>query len=43
MLHMLSGLAIDGRFGLTTIGRDVDHADWLLEATREAVDRIERT
>ena len=43
VLHMLSGLAIDGRFGLTAIGRDVEHADWLLEATREAVDRIERT
>ncbi|RHW22743.1 hypothetical protein D0Z08_31300 [Nocardioides immobilis] len=43
VLHMLSCLAIDGRFGLTAIGRDEEHADWLLDATREAVDRISRS
>jgi hypothetical protein len=35
--HMLSCLAIDGRFGLTAVGRDADHAADLVQATREAV------
>lgn len=37
VLHMLSCLAVDGRFGLTAIGRDADHAAALFEQTREAV------
>lgn len=37
VLHMLSGLAIDGRFGLTAIGRSADEASGLYEATGEAV------
>lgn len=37
VLHMLSGLAIDGRFGLTAIGRDAAEAESLHLATREAV------
>ena len=36
VLHMLSCLAIDGRFGLTAIGRDAEHAAELYEATRRA-------
>jgi hypothetical protein len=39
VLHMLSCLAIDGRFGLTAIGRNPRHARQLFEATREAVDQ----
>jgi hypothetical protein len=38
VLHMLSCLAIDGRFGLTAIGRDPAHAAELFDATRAAVD-----
>jgi hypothetical protein len=38
VLHMLSCLAIDGRFGLTAIGRTPRHAKQLFEATRKAVD-----
>ena len=38
VLHMLSCLAIDGRFGLTAIGRDRDHAAKLSEATRAALE-----
>jgi class 3 adenylate cyclase len=34
---MLSGLAIDGRFGFTAIGRTVEEAAALEEATRAAV------
>jgi hypothetical protein len=37
VLHMLSGLAIDGRFGFTAIGRTVEEAAALEEATRAAV------
>ena len=37
VLHMLSCLAIDGRFGLTAIGRTPDHAAELYEATGAAV------
>ena len=43
VLHMLSGLAVDGRFGLTAIGRTPRHADELFDATREAVDRARRS
>lgn len=43
VLHMLSSLAIDGRFGLTAIGHDVEHAGQLFDATREAVDGIKRS
>jgi hypothetical protein len=35
--HMLSSLAIDGRFGLTAIGRDRTHATELYERTVAAV------
>ena len=35
--HMLSCLAIDGRFGITAIGSTSDHAEELYAATREAV------
>lgn len=38
VMHMLSCLAIDGRFGLTAIGRDPAHAAQLFDATRDAVD-----
>jgi hypothetical protein len=37
VLHMLSCLAIDGRFGLTAIGRTPEHASDLFDATREAI------
>ena len=37
VLHMLSGLAIDGRFGLTAIGETPDEAARMHEATRAAV------
>ena len=37
VLHMLSGLAIDGRFGLTAIGATPGHAAGLYEATKVAV------
>jgi len=40
VLHMLSCLAVDGRFGLTAIGRDAAHAAELYEATRAAVSGI---
>ena len=39
-LHMLSGLAIDGRFGVTAIGTSPDDAQALYDATRGAVDRL---
>ena len=32
VLHMLSCLAVDGRFGLTAIGHDADHAAELFDA-----------
>jgi hypothetical protein len=38
VLHMLSGLAIDGRFGLTAIGQTPEQAAELYHATRPAVD-----
>jgi hypothetical protein len=37
VLHMLSCLAIDGRFGLTAIGRTAEQAAELYEATKSAV------
>ncbi|HET9443879.1 MAG TPA: peptide ligase PGM1-related protein [Acidimicrobiales bacterium] len=39
VLHMLSCLAVDGRCGLTAIGRTPDHADELLRRAREAIGR----
>ena len=42
VLHMLSCLAIDGRFGLTAIGRTPEHATDLYEATSAAVHRYAR-
>ncbi|MGH2704726.1 MAG: peptide ligase PGM1-related protein [Actinomycetota bacterium] len=39
VLHMLSGLAVDGRFGLTAIGGSPEHAAELYEATAFAVGR----
>ena len=38
VLHMLSCLGVDGRFGLTAIGHDADHAAELFERTRGAVE-----
>lgn len=43
VLHMLSGLAIDGRLGLTAIGRDPTESGALLAATREAIDSLAGT
>jgi hypothetical protein len=40
VLHMLAGLAIDGRFGLTAIAPTVDEAVALQDATRAVVDRL---
>ncbi len=37
VLHMLSGLAVDGRMGLTAIAHTDQEAGRMLEATREAV------
>ncbi len=37
VLHMLSGLAIDGRFGMTAIGRSRQEADEIYEAVLVAV------
>jgi hypothetical protein len=42
VLHMLSCLAIDGRFGLTAIGRTLEQAAELYEATSAAVHRLAR-
>jgi len=42
VLHMLSGLAIDGRLGLTAIGTDPDAARDLHEGTRAALDAVAR-
>ena len=38
VLHMLSCLAVDGRFGMTAIGRDPAQASELFDATRAAVE-----
>jgi hypothetical protein len=40
VLHMLSCLAIDGRFGLTAIGRDSDHAAALYSAVGDIVTQL---
>jgi hypothetical protein len=40
VLHMLSGLAIDGRFGLTAIATTIDEALAMQDATRETVDAL---
>jgi hypothetical protein len=40
VLHMLSCLAVDGRFGLTAVGRDADHAAELFDAARAAVESV---
>ena len=37
VLHMLSGLGIDGRFGMTAIGRSRQEADEIYEAVLTAV------
>jgi pheganomycin biosynthesis PGM1-like protein len=37
VLHMLSGLSIDGRLGPTAIGNDAEEADRLKEATEHAL------
>ena len=42
LLHMLSGLDVDGRIGVIAIGRDHDHADHLFSRTREVVDALVR-
>lgn len=42
VLHMLSCLAIDGRFGLTAIGDSLEEAAGLYEATRTVVDGVPR-
>ena len=43
VLHMLSGLAIDGRFGLTAIAETPDDAARMHDATREAVAALTRS
>jgi hypothetical protein len=40
VLHMLSGLAIDGRFGVTAIGRTPKEADEMYEGVRAATQRL---
>jgi hypothetical protein len=40
VLHMLSGLAVDGRCGLTAIGRTPAESDELLERTRAVLDAV---
>lgn len=40
VLHMLSGIAIDGRFGLTAIGGSAHEAEHLSAAVRPVVDRL---
>lgn len=40
VLHMLSGLAIDGRFGVTAIARTPAEAEAMFEATRETVTEL---
>ena len=43
VLHMLSGLAIDGRLGLTAIAPTPDAANELHEATRSVIDTLAET
>jgi hypothetical protein len=40
VLHMLSGLAVDGRFGMTAVGGSPHEANHLYAAVRPAVDRL---
>lgn len=40
VLHMLGGLKVDGRMGLTAIGRDASEADALCDATAAAVHQL---
>ena len=40
VLHMLSGIAIDGRFGMTAVGGSAQEATHLFAAVRPAVDRL---
>ena len=40
VLHMLSGIAIDGRFGMTAVGGSAQQAKHLCAAVRPAVDRL---
>jgi len=40
ILHMLSGLAIDGRFGLTAIARTRDEAETMRATVRDVVARL---
>lgn len=40
VLHMLSGLAVDGRMGLTAIGTTPEETDGLHEQTRAVMDRL---
>lgn len=37
VLHMLAGLAIDGRVGITAIGHDSDHAGELYETAAQTI------
>ncbi|MEJ0012920.1 MAG: peptide ligase PGM1-related protein [Bauldia sp.] len=39
VLHMLSCLAVDGRFGLTAIGTSAEHAQALYDQVRVVVDQ----
>ena len=39
VLHMLSCLAVDGRFGATAIGTNREHADQLYNAMLAAVSK----
>ncbi len=41
--HMLSCLAVDGRFGITAVGDSAAHADELKEATVSAMDELAAT
>lgn len=43
VLHMLSCLAIDGRLGLTAIGRTPDHAQTLYDDASQAIHDLTRT
>jgi hypothetical protein len=40
VLHMLSGIAIDGRFGITAIGRSQVEAQQMFAAVQPVVDRL---
>jgi hypothetical protein len=42
VLHMLSCLAVDGRFGATAIGTSPAHADDLFEGMRAAMSQSTR-